>query len=327
MTFEAGIPSGGMPRKTEGGEGSFKKGTQGAKSIRTIEQNVLDALVYRGVISQADVRSAVEDSKVDGLDLEAVLLDRYHVPKQALGSALSDFYQCPYLPYDERTVIDADLMKPLNIDYLKRNLWLPIARRGSLMDVLTSDPHDLDKGWDVRRTFPGVTVRYAVGLRRDIEQFLHLARGQGTSGSIGAILGQLINEIHLEPAIDPGSGGIDENDSAIVRLANQVIAEADRLGASDIHIEPYEDRKDMAVRLRIDGTCFTYMGIPAAYRRAVVSRIKVMANLDIAERRKPQDGKIRYRLGKGREIELRVATLPTAGRPSNRCHSMRWNLR
>jgi type II secretory ATPase GspE/PulE/Tfp pilus assembly ATPase PilB-like protein len=107
--------------------------------------------------------------------------------------------------------------------------------------------------------------------------------------------------------------GIDENDSAIVRLTNQVIAEADRLGASDIHIEPYADRKEVTVRLRIDGTCFTYMGIPAAYRRAVVSRIKVMANLDIAERRKPQDGKIRYRLGKDREIELRVATLPTAG--------------
>jgi type II secretory ATPase GspE/PulE/Tfp pilus assembly ATPase PilB-like protein len=98
-----------------------------------------------------------------------------------------------------------------------------------------------------------------------------------------------------------------------VRLTNQVIAEADRLGASDIHIEPYADRKDMVVRLRIDGTCFTYMGIPAAYRRAVVSRIKIMANLDIAERRKPQDGKIRYRLAKDREVELRVATLPTSG--------------
>jgi type II secretory ATPase GspE/PulE/Tfp pilus assembly ATPase PilB-like protein len=98
-----------------------------------------------------------------------------------------------------------------------------------------------------------------------------------------------------------------------VRLTNQVIAEADRLGASDIHIEPYADRKDVAVRLRIDGACSTFMKIPAAYRRAVVSRIKVMANLDIAERRKPQDGKIRYRLAKDREIELRVATLPTSG--------------
>ena len=291
-----------------------RKGNRVSKpSRRAIEQNVLDSLVYRGIISLSDVLTAVDDSKDGSFDLETVLLDRYHVPKDALGSALSDFYQCPYLPYDERTVIDADLLKSLSLDYLKKNLWLPITRRGSLIDVLTSDPHDLDKGWDVRHTFPGMTIRYAVGLRRDIEQFLHLARGQGTSGSIGAILGELVNEVHHEPAIDPVSGGIDENDSAIVRLTNQVIVEADRLGASDIHIEPYADRKDMAVRLRIDGTCSTFMKIPATYRRAVVSRIKVMANLDIAERRKPQDGKIRYRLAKDREVELRVATLPTSG--------------
>jgi type II secretory ATPase GspE/PulE/Tfp pilus assembly ATPase PilB-like protein len=308
MTVETDLVAGGT-----GGTGG-KKGSRWSKVSRcTIEQNVLDTLVYRGIISQADVLAAVEDSKDGSADLETMLLDRYRVPKDALGSALSEYYQCSYLPYDERTVIDADLLKTLNLDYLRKNLWLPIARRGSLIDVLTSDPHDLDKGWDVRRAFPGMTIRYAVGLRRDIEQFLHLAKGQGASGSIGSILGELINEIHLEPAIDPVSGGIDENDSAIVRLTNQVIAEADRLGASDIHIEPYEDRKDMAVRLRIDGTCFTYMGIPAAYRRAVVSRIKIMANLDIAERRKPQDGKIRYRLARDREVELRVATLPTSG--------------
>ena len=313
MTVDADILSGGTGNKTEGGDGSSKKRTYGVKPCRTIEQNVLDALVYRGFISQADVLAAVHDSKDNSLDLETILLDHYGISKHALGSALSDFYQCPYLPYDERTVIDADLLKTLNLEYLKKNLWLPITRRGSLIDILTSDPHDLDKGWDVRRTFPGMTIRYAVGLRRDIEQFLHLATGQGTSGSIGAILGELINEIHLESDIDSVSGTIDENDSAIVRLTNQVIAEADRLGASDIHIEPYADRKDMTVRLRIDGTCFTYMRIPAANRRAVVSRIKVMANLDIAERRKPQDGKIKYRLAKDREIEIRVATLPTSG--------------
>src|SRR6185295_5482737 len=150
-----------------------------------------------------DVLAAIHAAKGSNLDLETVLLDHYGISKHALGSALSDFYQCPYLPYDERTVIDSDLLKTLNVDYLKNNLWLPIARRGSLIDILTSDPHDLDKGWDMRRTFPGVTIRYAVGLRRDIEQFLQLARGQGNTGSIGAILGKLINEIHLEPTIDP----------------------------------------------------------------------------------------------------------------------------
>ena len=274
---------------------------------------MLDTLVYRGIVTQADMAAAVEEAHEQGLDLEAVLLDRHCVPKDALGTALSDFYQCPYLPFDERTIIDVDLLKPLNVDYLRKNAWIPIARRGCLVDVLTNDPHDLDKGWDVRRAFPGMTIRYAVGLRRDVEQFLHMAMGQTASSSIGAILGELVNEIRVEHRSEGGFSAIDENDSAIVRLVNHVIMEADRVGASDIHIEPYADRKETAVRFRVDGTCFAYMQIPAAYRRAVISRLKIMANLDIAERRKPQDGKIRYRLSKEREIELRVATLPTTG--------------
>ena len=278
-----------------------------------IEQNVLDTLVYRGILTQSDVAAAMEEAHERGLDLEAVLLDQYCVPKDALGTALSDFYQCPYLPYDERTIIDADLLKQLNVDYLRKNAWIPIARRGSLVDVLTNDPHDLDKGWDVRRAFPGMTIRYAVGLRRDIDQFLLMATGKAATSSIGAILDELVNEINVEQRNEEGFSAIDENDSAIVRLANHVITEADRVGASDIHIEPYSERKETAVRFRVDGTCFTYMRIPATYRRAMVSRLKIMANLDIAERRKPQDGKIRYRLSKDREIELRVATLPTVG--------------
>ena len=274
---------------------------------------MLDTLVCRGILTQADMAAAIDGAHEHGLDLEAVLLDQYCVPKEALGTALSDFYQCPYLPYDERTTVNADLLKPLNLDYLRKNAWIPIARRGSLVDVLTNDPHDLDKGWDVRRAFPGLTIRYAVGLRRDIEQFLLMATGQTASSSIGTILNELVSEIHVEERNEGSICPIDENDSAIVRLANHVITEADRVGASDIHIEPYADRKETAIRFRVDGTCFTYMRIPATYRRATVSRLKIMANLDIAERRRPQDGKIRYRLSKDREIELRVATLPTAG--------------
>lgn len=303
------VESGVLP----GGTGA-KKGAKGLYSPRyKIEQNVLDSLVYRGIISLADMTEAVDASQDGLIDLEALLLDRYHVPKDALGSALSDFYQCPYLPFDERTTVNPELLKTLNPDYLRAHAWIPIARQGSLVDVLTNDPHDLEKGWDVRRTFPGMSIRYAVGLRRDIEQFLHLATGQVVDGSIGAIIGELVQEIHREQQADQAPHVIDENDSAIVRLANHIIAEADRLGASDIHIEPYADRKDVTVRLRIDGSCSTFMKIPAANRRAIVSRIKIMANLDIAERRKPQDGKIRYKLTKDREIELRVATLPTAG--------------
>jgi type II secretory ATPase GspE/PulE/Tfp pilus assembly ATPase PilB-like protein len=280
---------------------------------QSIEQNVLDTLVCRGKLCQADMEAAIQDARVHGLDLETVLLDRYHLQKHDLGHALSDFYQCPYLPYDERTVLDLELFKTLNIDYLKKHLWLPIARQGTLVDILANDPNDPDRGWDVRRSFPGSSIRYAVGLRRDIEQFLANVTGQIKSSPLGTILHDLVRDIALEQVFEAPPNVIDENDSAVVRLTNHLIGEADRLDASDVHIEPYSDRKDTVVRFRVDGTCFTYMKIPAAYRSAMVSRIKIMANLDIAERRKPQDGKIKFKTGHNQHIELRVATLPTSG--------------
>ncbi len=279
----------------------------------TMGRSLLDCIAYRGLIKQAELDAAIEESLSREIDLETLLLDKYRVPKSALGSALSEFYQCPYVSYDERTVIDPELLKNLSFDYLKRSAWIPLKRQGSVLDIIINDPHDLEKGLDIRRAFPGTTTRFSVGLRRDIEQYLFVATGQANGGSITEILGELVDEAGIERNGEAESGEIDENDSAIVRLANQVIAEAYRLGASDVHIEPYSDRKETAVRFRVDGSCFTYMRIPAVYRRAIVSRLKIMANLDIAERRKPQDGKIRYKLAKDREIELRVATLPTAG--------------
>ncbi|MGE0467877.1 MAG: GspE/PulE family protein [Nitrospira sp.] len=293
---------------------SLKKQPMGKQPRKmTMERSLLDCIAYRGLISQVDLDTAVEESLSREIDLEMILLEKYRVPRAALGLALSEFYQCPYVSYDERTVIDPELLKNLSFDYLRRNSWIPLKRQGTVLDIVINDPHDLEKGLDIRRAFPGTTVRFSVGLRRDIEQYLLVATGQANGGSITDILGELVDEAGIERSAEGEPGEIDENDSAIVRLTNQIIAEGYRLGVSDIHIEPYSDRKETAVRFRVDGTCFTYMRIPAVYRRAIASRLKIMANLDIAERRKPQDGKIRYKLAKDREIELRVATLPTAG--------------
>jgi type II secretory ATPase GspE/PulE/Tfp pilus assembly ATPase PilB-like protein len=280
---------------------------------KTIDPRAFDLLIDEGFIRQADLVKAVQDSLQGRTDLEAVLIEKYRVPKAALGKTLSKFFECPYIPYDERTVVDPNLVKDLSHDYLWKHRWLPLKCDGDVLDVLIDNPHDLERGHDIRRTFPGMTIRYAVSLRRDIERFLQSTIGEADTGSIADTLGELVQEAKREESPDLVPEGIDENDSAIVRLANQIIAEAYRHDASDIHIEPYTDRKETAIRFRVDGTCSTYMRIPATYRRALVSRIKIMANLDIAERRKPQDGKIRFRMNRDREIELRVATLPTAG--------------
>jgi type II secretory ATPase GspE/PulE/Tfp pilus assembly ATPase PilB-like protein len=270
-------------------------------------------------ITQNELDNAIAESRKGTNDLEGILIEKYKVPKSDIGKSLAQFFKCPYIEYSDRTIVDVELLKNLNIDYLKKNHWMPLKRDRTAIEILTDDPGDLDRVQDIKRTFPGLNIRFAVSLRRDIAQFLGSSIGQGDSGrkldeNVSDILGELVTEAQAESMEEASLGGaLDENDSAIVRLANQIIADAYRQSASDIHIEPYGDKRETLVRFRVDGECFEYMKIPQSYRRAIVSRLKIMASLDIAERRKPQDGKIKFKLSDTKEIELRVATLPTAG--------------
>jgi len=280
-----------------------------------------DLLVTNNRITQNELDNAIAESKKGVSDFESILIEKYKVPKLEIGKSLAQFHKCPYIEYSDRTIVDVELLKNLNVDYLRKNHWMPLKRDRTAIEILTDDPGDLDRVADIKRTFPGLNIRFAISLRRDIAQFLSSAtgQGQGDTGStrkldenVSDILGELVNEAQEAAAEDAG-GGLDENDNAIVRLANQIIADAYRQGASDIHVEPYGEKRETLVRFRVDGDCFEYMKIPQSYRRAIVSRLKIMASLDIAERRKPQDGKIKFKLSENKEIELRVATIPTAG--------------
>lgn len=279
-----------------------------------------DLLVSNSRITQNELDNAIAESRKATTDLESILIEKYKVPKVDIGKSLAQFFKCPYIEYSERTLVDVELLKNLNVDYLKKNHWMPLKRDRTAIEILTDDPGDLDRVQDIKRTFPGLNIRFAVSLRRDIAQFLGSATGQNDTGgrkldeNVSDILGELVTEAQAEAMEEASaSGGLDENDSAIVRLANQIIADAYRQNASDIHIEPYGEKRETLVRFRVDGECFEYMKIPQSYRRAIVSRLKIMASLDIAERRKPQDGKIKFKLSENKEIELRVATIPTAG--------------
>ncbi|HSC55567.1 MAG TPA: ATPase, T2SS/T4P/T4SS family, partial [Nitrospira sp.] len=281
-----------------------------------------DLLVTNGKISQNELDNAIAEARKSiSSDLESILIEKYKVPKLDIGKSIAQFHKCPYIEYSERTLVDIELLRNLNVDYLKKNHWMPLKRDRTAIEILTDDPGDLDRVADIKRTFPGLNIRFAVSLRRDISQFLNSATGGGDGGggrkldeNVSDILGELVTEAQAEAMEESGlGGGLDENDSAIVRLANQIIADAYRQNASDIHIEPYGEKRETLVRFRVDGDCFEYMKIPQSYRRAIVSRLKIMASLDIAERRKPQDGKIKFKLSESREIELRVATIPTAG--------------
>lgn len=290
-----------------------KKACQSSHFKRTWARSVRDYAIYRSVISQAQLDEAIEAVASQEIELESLLLNRYHVSREELGAALSRHYHCPFLSFDEHMVTEPGLLKNLSLDYLKEHVWMPLQHHGVGVHIVANDPQHYERVLDIQRAFPGATITTSVGLRCDIERWLVTATSRPRLGSLADILGELATEAGSELVVQADNVNAYENDSVIVRLVNHVMAEAHRVGASDIHVEPYADRKCVSVRFRVDGTCFTSMRIPSGYRRAIVSRIKIMANLDIAESRKPQDGKIRFHVPHGHAIELRVVTLPTSG--------------
>jgi type II secretory ATPase GspE/PulE/Tfp pilus assembly ATPase PilB-like protein len=273
-----------------------------------------DYLLEQNLITRNELDTAIAEARRKSQDVETVLLDEYRVPKQEIGKALSTFFGCPFVEFDERVTVDPAMIKGINFDYLKTNYWVPLRREGSTVDILVDNPKDLQKTEHIQHLMKGATIRFFVGLRKDILQYLYAASGKHEMrDSIQNILGELTgDEGGSSEEEEEENANVKEDDSVVVRLANQIIVDAYKRGASDIHIEPYSARQDTVVRIRIDGQCREYQRIPAIYRRPLVSRLKIMARLDIAERRKPQDGKIKFRLPNNREIELRVATIPTA---------------
>jgi type II secretory ATPase GspE/PulE/Tfp pilus assembly ATPase PilB-like protein len=272
-----------------------------------------DYLLAQELITQDELNSAIAEARRKQTDVETVLFEQYKVPKAELGTALSQFYRCPFVEFDDKIAPPSDLMRDLKLEYLKKALWLPLRRDDQGLTVLVDNPQDIQKVDAIHQLLPRHKINLAVGLRRDILQFLSTAGGElAAKGTIGEILGDLKAEDTVEREEISGAE-VDENDSAIIRLANQMVVDAHKARASDIHIEPYGSQRDTVIRIRVDGSNMEYQKIPGAYRRAIVARIKIMAQLDIAERRKPQDGKIKFKLPDNREIELRVATVPTAG--------------
>jgi type II secretory ATPase GspE/PulE/Tfp pilus assembly ATPase PilB-like protein len=283
-----------------------------------------DGLIASQQLTREQLDHARTEAREEGCAVEAILMEKYKISKQEIGSSLSAYSNCPFLEYDESLKINPHLIKGINPNYLRVNYWIPLRATQDTVEVLIDDPFVFHKTQDIKRLFPGKQVRYWIGLREDIQKYVNsISVGANTTeleaadddDPISAILDQLATEEQQDQAPEDHELVIDENDSAIVRLVNQIIAAGVKMDASDIHIEPNGDKKDTVVRFRIDGHCHEYLKVQPSHRRALVSRLKVMAHLDIAEKRKPQDGKIAFRLP-DKDIELRLATIPSAG-PGN----------
>jgi type II secretory ATPase GspE/PulE/Tfp pilus assembly ATPase PilB-like protein len=272
-----------------------------------------DYLIADAVLSAGEFELASRQARKKAMDIETVLVDEFQVKNSAIGQALSKFFGVPYEAFKPDRVKPMELLRNLKREYVEANQWLPIDDTKEGLVVLCLDPERIRSSRIASNVFPKARIQYRVATVRDFKDTVNHFYGSEMvdMGDIGDLLTGLDDEsLDMEGASDEVSAAADNE---LVKLVNKVIIEAFQKGASDIHIEPYPGKSKTEIRLRRDGNLEPYIEIPASYRAAIVARIKIMCDLDISEKRRPQDGKIKFKKFGPLDIELRVATIPTAG--------------
>jgi len=289
---------------------AFKQRQKPAATVR----GKYDALVANAVLSTEEMELALRSARRKGLDIEAVLLDEFQVKPAAIGAALSSFFGVPYEPYKQDRIKAMDLLRNLKRDFLESSAWAPLEDTKEGLLVVTNDPERVKASRIVSNIFPKARILYRVCTNREFTATLDQFFGSEMvdTSSIGDLLSGMDGEDD-----EIGASGSDEAslaaDNELVKLVNKIIVDAYHQGASDIHIEPYPGKGKTEIRFRKDGALQPYISVPASYRNAIVARLKIMCDLDISEKRKPQDGKIKFKKFGPLDIELRVATIPSQG--------------
>jgi len=277
-----------------------------------------DFLVSDAVISAQELELAQRTARRKNLDLEDVLVNEFQVKHPALGAALAKFFGVPYEPYKNDRIKPLDLLKNLKREYLEQNQWAPVEEGPEGVLVVCMDPEQVKGSRVVNNVFPRAKIAYRVTTNHEFR--LTLDQLFGASGAPGftddTSVGDLLSTLDEGEIEGEGSGSDDVSaaaDNELVKLVNKIVIDAYQQGASDIHIEPGLGKDKVLIRFRKDGSLVKYIEVPASYRNAMVARLKIMCDLDIAERRKPQDGKIKFKKYGPLDIELRVATIPSTG--------------
>ena len=268
-------------------------------------------LVLDGAMDEASARKAMESASAEKLPLAQYIAERRLASPAALAAANSIEFGMPLV---DALVIDPSqsAIALVKEDLLRKHQVLPLFKRGNRLFVGTADPTD-NRALEELKFHTNLAVEPilvdADRIKRCLDQWLEAAE---------AMADELADAEGLE-GLEVGAGeedfgndtGVDAKgeDTPVVKFVNKALVDAIRKGASDIHFEPYET--DYRVRFRIDGILKTAKKVPVKLHARIAARVKVMAQLDIAEKRVPQDGRIKLNLSKSKQIDFRVSTLPT----------------
>ncbi|MEX1197563.1 MAG: GspE/PulE family protein [Pseudohongiellaceae bacterium] len=274
-------------------------------------QGPWDYLVQTRKISSADLDDIQQRISGYGGTISKVLMEDYGIEADEIGKSLSYYYRVPFMPYRPEHSLPIALFENISTSYLRNNLWLPVDGDKEEAVILIDDPSDYQRIMEIQGVLNARNYAFRVGLPEHILQYLSDDNGADGETGFDEVFSRLEEQSGIE--MDQEEDNDEEqlaSTSAIIQLVNRIITEADRLGASDIHVEPGKDNSPGIVRLRVDGICRELLKVPSEHTGALIARIKVISRLNIAERRLPQDGKCKLKV-RGKRLELRVATVPT----------------
>jgi type II secretory ATPase GspE/PulE/Tfp pilus assembly ATPase PilB-like protein len=275
-------------------------------------------LVEAGLVNEADIEQALaEQKKRKGKRLGEMLVELGILRERDLAVTLAAKFDLPLINLDE-VAINPEATALVGKEFILKYGVLPLDVDVKTLTVAIADPTSIDTlealRVRVQRRVRDVMVT-PTQLKDAVQRFAaQEAAAFSSQSTVTAILQGItadnVRGAEIEEEDSKEAGSPREDEGGIIKLVNQIIIDAYRRGASDIHIEPNGKEAPTVVRFRVEGDCVLYQELPPIVRTALVSRVKIISKLDISEKRKPQDGKIRFKLA-DRQIELRVATIPS----------------
>jgi general secretion pathway protein E len=281
--------------------------------LMAIAQKSFEAILLdRSWVSPQDIEKARQRRK-PGQEIADVLVDMGALEPQRLARALAQEYQLPFLAQIDEHFVEGELIAKVPINYAKKNRLLPLRVDGDNITVAIADPANYEALDDLHVLFAKV-IQPVVVPAEVITQAINHAYDQATTTSAQDLMIDLdeerLDQVASELASSEPRDLLEADDAApIIKLVNGLLSQAVKDRASDIHIEVFE--QELVVRFRVDGMLYDVLSPPKRFHPAITSRIKVMSGLNIAEKRLPQDGRIRVRIA-GRDIDIRVSVIPTA---------------
>jgi general secretion pathway protein E len=269
-----------------------------------------DILVTRGLVSETDIARQLDNGRAKGQPLGMTLVQQGLITEEDLLQALSELFGLPYWRKLEEVGLEHIQVSKVPITFYRQHKVFPIVYTDGSVKVAMTDPLNLQPLDDLA-VFLGVPVEPVLSNEREVIGAINRFYDRET-GSTEQVMQDLEDEDlgAIASEIEETDDLLDlASEAPVIRLVNSILTQAVRARASDIHIEPFE--RELKVRYRIDGILYNILYPPRRLQAAISSRIKVMANLNIAERRLPQDGRIRIRVGE-KDVDIRVSVVPTA---------------